>query len=368
MKKISLILAVVLGFAITFTSCKKDEELTKADIIPQNFKVDIPNSISQQVVKASKADVLTGDDIYQHLGTFIRIGENAADIVQEIMRAIRQYDLDQAMTFSYQSDDDGRIKNVVIIENSDFEGTAWEYQLTMTDADSETNTDGGKAMQIFWNNDSVKGIAILKPYNINRASNDEWSGENTMFRIDYSEAGTDYEAEMTVYISGLVLPDPTVGDNKFAMETLKMFAGRKGNIIDVYGNSNHPNANFFDDNTGFNWAFIASGDENSDIGVAEVGLPPSTLNETDRNVILKDYSVYNVFYNQLTALGYNDTDIQIYLVNTQAPGYFTANGFLSAGTSPGTSYDEIETSMNTLSPYNPVQISNLVIEFKNDAS
>ena len=47
-----------------------------------------------------------------------------------------------------------------------------------------------------------------------------------MYRIDYSEAETDYEAQMVVYISGLVLPDPTVGENRFAMETLKMFAGK----------------------------------------------------------------------------------------------------------------------------------------------
>ena len=368
MKKISLILSVVFALAIAFTGCKKDKDLTKADIIPENFKVDVPTSLTKTPAKAQKNAVLNGNDIYGHLSNFIAVGDASAEIVQSIMRVIRQYDLDQAMSFSYQSDDDGRTKNVVIIENSEFEGTTWEYQLTMTDADSESNADGGKAMQIFWNNNPVKGIAILKPFNLNKEDQDEWSGENTMYRIDYSETDATYDATMKVYISGLVLPDPSVGDNKFAMETLKMFVGKKGNIIDVFGNSNHPNANFFDENTvGFNWAFAAAGDESVDRAVAEVGLPPSNLDETSRTVLLEDYSIYNVFHDELIALGYQEADIADYLVNTQAPGYFNSDGFVAAGTAPSDAYSNAEASMSNLTPYNPVLISNLSIQFKEDA-
>jgi hypothetical protein len=257
----------------------------------------------------------------------------------------------------------------VIIEGSEFEGQSWEFQLTMTDE------DGGKALQVFWNNSPVKGIAIMNPYNIDRTTVNEWSqseqwtDENTMYRVDYSEAEQDYEAQMTVYISGLKLPDPSVGDNRFAMETLKMFAGKNGDIIDVYGNSNHPNASFFDENTvGFNWAFTAAGDESTDRAVAEVGLPPSNLDASDRETLLVTYSIYNVFYNELIELGYQEQDIQDYLVNTQAPGYFNSQGFVSAGTSPGSAYDAAEASMNLLTPYNPVLVSNLEINFKNDPS
>lgn len=368
MKKINLILSVVFALAIAFTGCKKDKELTKADIIPQNFKVDVPASLTNSAAKADKDGVLNGNDIYGHLTTFIAVGNGSADIVQSIMRAIRQYDLDQAMSFSYQSDEDGRTKNVVIIENSEFEGSNWEYQLTMTDADSETNADGGKAMQIFWNNSPVKGIAILKPFNFNKEDQDEWSGENTMYRIDYSEVDAIYDATMKVYISGLVLPDASIGENKFAMETMKMFVGKKGDIIDVFGNSNHPNANFFDENTvGFNWVFAAAGDESVDRAVAEVGLPPSNLDETSRTVLLGDYSIYNVFHDELIELGYQESDIADYLVNTQAPGYFNNDGFVVAGQAPSDAYANAETSMSNLTPYNPVLISNLNIQFKNDA-
>lgn len=361
MKKISLIFTVFFAAAILFTSCKDKSEI-KADIVPSKFKVDIPSSISEANSKSDKDNVLDGNDIYGHLRTFIAVGEGSADIIQAIMGAIREYDLDQAMSFSYTSDEDGRTKNVVIVENSTFDGQNWEYQLTTTDQ------DGGKALQIFWNNSPVKGISILKPYNINRNETDNWSGENTMYRVDYSEASTNYDAEMTVYISGLVLPESTTGDDRFAMETLKMFAGKKGDIVDVYGNSNHPNAYFFNEagEKGFNWAFAASGNDASNIGVAEVGLPASSVNSSIRETLLVDNSIHNIFNNELVALGYQQVDIDVYLAQTQAPGYFANSGFLNAGTSPGSSYDAIQSSMENLTPYNPVSVSNLTISFKDD--
>lgn len=360
MKKISLILTAIFATAILFTSCNDKNEI-KADIIPENFKVDIPSSLSNDVAqKADKNAVMNGGDIYGHLTTFISVGEGAADIVQEIIRAIRLYDLDQAMAFSYQGEEDGRTKNVVIIENSEFEGKVWEYQLTTTDE------DGGTALQVFWNNSPVVGISIINPYNLDRTTDETWNDVNTMYRVDYSEISAGYDAEMKVYISGLVLPDPTVGENRFAMETMKMFVGKRGDIVDVFGNSNHPNASFFDENTvGFNWAFAAAGDESNDRGVAEVGLPPSNLDETDRVVLLETYSIHDVFYNELIELGYSEADILDYIVNTEAPGYFNNDGFVAAGTSPSTAYNAAEASMSNLTPYNPVLISNLTIQFKN---
>ncbi len=361
MKKINLILTVIFALSVVFVGCQKDKDLINADIVPEKFKVDIPNSISNNASKVDKDGVLNGNDIYGHLTNFIAVGEGAADIVQEIITAIRIYDLDQAMTFSYQSDDDGRTKHVVIIENSEFEGQVWEYQLTITDE------DGGKGMQIFWNNSPVKGISIINPYNLDRTTNDEWNDENTMYRVDYSEAEIDYEAQMIVYISDLVLPDPSVGENRFAMETMKMFVGKNGDIVDVFGNSNHPNASFFDENTvGFNWAFAAAGDESNDRGVAEEGLPPSTLDETDRVVLLETFSIHDVFYQELIELGYSEEDILDFIVNTEAPGYFNENGFVTAGTSPSNAYDAAEASMYNLTPYNPILVSNLTIQFKND--
>ena len=95
-------------------------------------------------------------------------------------------------------------------------------------------------------------------------------------------------------------------------------------------------------------------------------MPPSNLDETSRTVLLETYSIHDVFYNELTELGYSEDDILDYIVNTEAPGYFNNDGFVAAGTSPSTAYDAAEASMQNLTPYNPVLISNLVIQFKND--
>lgn len=370
MKHLSLVLIGLLSLSVVFLgSCKKDEAEADDVQVPENFKVDIPSSVSSSEAKNLKDGELTGGDIYGHLRTFIYVGEESAEVVEEIMQAIGQHNLSQSMSFSFESDDDGRTKNVEVIENAEYEGLSYEYMLTMTDAESESNADGGYALQVFWDIEPVKGVAVLKPYNLDREENPVEN--DIMYRVDYSEAGSDYEQEMTVYIAGLELPQETsLGDDRFAMETLKMFAGRKGNIIDVYGNSNHPLAWLFDENgeKGLNWAFAASADEDANISAAEVGLPPSSLDSDSRTVLLDDYSIHSVFRSELTELGYAEQLVDVYLVNANAPGYFHQGGFLSAGTSPGESYAEIESSLESLVPYNPIEVSNLTISFKTDAA
>jgi hypothetical protein len=136
--------------------------------------------------------------------------------------------------------------------------------------------------------------------------------------------------------------------------------------VDVYGNSNHPNAKFFTADAGFNWAFVASADESANLAVAEVGLPPSTLDESTRNVLLEDYSIKNVFTDQIMAVwpGIDKSLLDGYLYNAGAPGYFNAAGFVQGGTSPGNEYNAVEARIDELSPFNPSEINNLVISFK----
>ncbi|UCG26649.1 MAG: hypothetical protein JSV24_06615 [Bacteroidales bacterium] len=368
MKKFCFLVLTILFSAILFTGCEKDPDPSQDEtsILPESFKVDIPDAISREsIVKKSAplVDTLQGNEIYEHLSNFIAIGEGAADIVQEIIFAIAVYGINKPMYFPFEGDDDGRIKNLEVVENSSFDGASWEFQLTITDAESESNADGGKAIQVFWNRNPVKGIAVLKPYNIDRTHH--LNAADAIFRIDYSEAGErGYDAHMIVYIAGLPLANPLV--DPFSMSALKMFAGKKGDVIDVYGNSNHPNARFFTDNSGFNWAFVASGDEILDIGVAEVGLPPSSLDEPSRNVLLDYYSIENVFSRQIYEWWptIDPATVAAYLYNTAAPGYFDSKGFVQGGTSPGAEYDDIEGRLPGLSPYNPKEISNLSISFK----
>ncbi len=366
MKKLSLILTGILMAALVFTGCKKDN--FESSELPANFKVDIPNSISSfDNTKSVKVDAVGGDEIYQHMRMFIAVGESSADIVQSIIYAIKQYNLDEAQTFSYTSDDDGRIKNVTIEENVEFDGTTWQYGLTMTDAESEGGDKDGKGLQIFWNNNPVKGVAILYPYNINRKDSTEaWN--KGMFRIDYSEAQEyGYEKSMIVSISDI----PVSADDVYGLDGMKMFVGKNGDVVDVYGNSAHPNAYFFNSDKGFDWAFVASGNQTSDLGVAEVGLPPYNLDENSRTVLLKDYSIYNVFTDLITEWYYDSTGTTIdsltlaaYLQNTKAPGFFNKNGFLQAETAPSADFNALVTNIEALSPYNPKYIADLKVEFK----
>ena len=78
-----------------------------------------------------------------------------------------------------------------------------------------------------------------------------------------------------------------------------MFAGIVGDNIDVYDNSYHPNATFFEGNSGFNWSFVASVSESMDIGVAEVSLPPSNLDEPGKETLLNPVSVLELGYEAL---------------------------------------------------------------------
>lgn len=376
MKRIRLIpysffiAAVLMLFT---TACDENLEIESQEgLLPENFRVEIPSSISNSTYTEggrlsgrTKDEVLQGNDIYEHLGTFIAIGDGAAEIVEDIIVGLRKHKIDKVISLSFSSDDDNRVKNLVVISDVEFEGQLWEYQLTVTDADSESNSDGGRAMQIFWNKGKpIQGIAIIKPYNIDRIGNPD-SGD-AIIRIDYSEVSNNgYDAEMEVLISGLPLANPL--DDPYSMSTLRMFAGKKGDIVDVYGNSNHPNAILFAGNRGFNWVFVASGSDPRGTGVAEVGLPPSNLDESDRNVLLKDYSIKNVFTSEIDAVWPDlDEDLLVnYLKNTAAPGYFSdKEGFIAGGASPGTEWDEFASRLEKLSPFNPLEISNLIVKFK----
>jgi hypothetical protein len=369
MKNKNLVLALLaISFALVFNACTKEDTDPKDDdnILPARFAVAVPDAITRTDAgkkSYSGEDTLKGSDIYQHLGLFIAVGHGAGQIVEGIIGSISYYHINKPLSLSYESDDDGRAKNLIVFEESSFEDVVWDFQMNISDAESEGNVDGGIGLQIFWNTNPIKGIAILKPYNIDRTENK--SADQAVYRIEYSEAGEDgYEAQMVVSIAGLPLENPLVAP--FSIRTLKMFAGKKDDMVDVYGNSNHPNARFFNSDAGFNWAFVASADKTNDRAVAEVGLPPSSLNETSRTVLLEDYSIKNVFTNQITSVwpGIDQSIIDGYLYNAGAPGFFNESGFIQGGISPGTEYDGLEERISVLSPYNPSIVSSMELEFK----
>ena len=367
MKKAQVILMLaILIPAFLFQSCKKEDDVTipqdSESILPERFMVEIPSSISaENNYKDANIDTLQGNDIYEHLRTFIHVGEGAAEITAEIILTISWFNLSQPMSFTYTGDEDGRLKQVDIIEGAAYEGVNYEYKLTITDIDENSGEfSDNKAMQIFWNKSPIMGVALLRPYNIDRTTNPIFM--ETMYRIDYSEAGNmGYDRHMLVTVDDL----PVSPFDMFAVSTLKMFVGRDGDVVNIYGNSEHPNAEFFNGDTGFDWAFVASGSHSENIAVAEVGLPPLDLDSGDRNELLVEYSIQNVFETQIyEALPWIDsTLVQSYLYNTAAPGYFNQHGFVQGGEAPGPEYAEFENIILGLVPYNPAEINTLEIYF-----
>jgi hypothetical protein len=368
-------IALVGFFTLVVSSCDTNSDIRpQEDILPNSFSVDIPSSISNKNMASGgriggkiggrvAADSIQGNDVYMNLGTFISVGEEASKLVEAIIIAIKKYRIDRVMSLTYVSDDDNRTKHLVVESDVEYESQTWDYQLTITDSKSQGASDGGKALQVFWNKkQTVKGIAIIKPYHCDRIKNAK--APDAVFRIDYSEERNQgYEAQMEVRIAGLPVNNPS---EPYTIGSLRMFAGKNGDVVDVYGNSNHPNAVLFSGNIGLDWAFVATGSESSDLGVAEVGLPPSTLNSTDRNVLLKEYSIKNVFTSEILLAypGLAPSAVANYLKNTAAPGYFNDAGFISGGVSPGKAWDKLASRLEALAPYNPKDISELTIGFK----
>lgn len=356
--------AIVMAIAFFFTSCTDSTGEAKSNELPTRFKVDIPNSISHSSSSRSiseNEDTILGEDIYEHMGTFIYVGEQSAEIVQDIIRAISRHNIEETMTFSYESDEDDRTKDVVVEENVSFEGVDYAMKLTLSDAGRASEDDEGKAIQVFWNTNPVEGVAILKPSNININDTED---ADAIFKIEYSEAGNlGYEKHMIVSIADLSVESPLV--DPYSMSDLKMFVGKSGEIVDVYGNSNHPNASFFTQESGFNWAFVASAHEESDIAIAEVGLPSSQEESSERSVLLNENSIKNVFTNQISATWPNlpQAEIDAYLANTDGPAYFDDQGFIAAGVSPNGQYVDLTSRITSLTPYVPKSIANLIIDF-----
>ena len=360
MKKVNYVLGLLLlSGVILFNSCKKDDETTEdtSSSLPTSFSIDIPDAISADVNTGSRStnsDTLNGGQIYGHLRGFIRVGERSGQIVEDIITAISAHHINRAMDITYTSNEDNREKHLVVVKNINYESVSYEFKMTISDA-----LTSEKGIQIFWNRSPIVGVAILQPYNINMTSNDH---PNAIYRIDYDESGSmNYDKHMVVSIANRNVEDADI----YGLDNLKMFVGKTADIIEVYGNSNHPNAEFFTNSeVGFDWAFVAASDRAQNIGVAEVGLPSNSLDSDSRTVILVDNAIKTVFNNQISSLGYAQVHINRYLYNTDAPGYFNNGGFVQGGASPSVNYLVLEGKINNLTPFNPIDIKNLTVEFE----
>lgn len=359
MKKNNLLIGLLtLALVVFGVSCNEKSDPVPS-ILPASFNIEVPSSLTNGGVKTGNA-VFSGNEAYAMMRAFIYVGNASGFIIRDFMAFISLYHIDKPMDITFVSNDDLRTKNLVVTANQTFEGVTYEYKMVVTDISDPTHSAVG--LEMYWNRSPVKGVSIMQFSNLNRRG--ATKDVNSKIRIDYSEASTAYDKTMEVTLVGL----DTVGVNN-NVDNLKMFVGKKGNLLDVYGNANIPDYQIIDKThaDGYNWAFVARSNEDLNISVAKVALPPCTL--VDLTNIFEIYSLKDVLtqeinkqYPTLTPL-----EVAVFLANTGSPAYFNGTqGFLSCGTTLPTTPAGFTSSfadLSTLKPYIPYQIDALQVNF-----
>jgi hypothetical protein len=361
MKKINLLnlaLVMFLSFVI-ITGCKKE---VKEVNVPTKMTITIPSSLNQPgTTKSAKAGVepLKGNDIYSNLRLFIGVGAGGAKIIDDIIFAVKVYNLTSLKSpVSFRSAQDGNIKTLTVSENGDFHGTTYEWKMVITDE------GGAKALELFFNTNPVKGVAI---YQASKLNHEDWFSKvhpNAIVQIEYSEAEQKYEKQMIVSIAGLQVITAN------GLNNMKLFVGQNGDKLDIFGNSNHPTCIIFDNShqNGRDWAFVAHTNTTADVSVAQVALPETTVDVIDAN-FWTNYNIKKVLNDEIQKV-YNGSAPQNildeYLQNAEAPGYFKAGvGFVSSGTNvpADAAFTPALINLSDLTPYIPVNIKNMTLPF-----
>lgn len=355
MKYLKLI-ALTVSFSF-LVACSSDDGVASQVDIPSRFSIDIPTPISSNTGNLSGRTsgdgdgVIEGNEIYESLRYFIHLGDQSADILELTLKVGAALEANNVRSYTFVSDDDEREKRIDITENVTRGGVSYEYEMTMVDTENEN-----QALQLLWNTNPISGVGILKPYNIDRLDND--TSEDAFFRIDYSEDDATYDATMTISISGVETIEN--GD----IDNMKMFVGKKGDIVEVMGNSNHPNVVIIDgDYTGGrNYAFVGRGDESADLGVVKLALPPSSTTTAD---VLVDFSVYSVLEAEINAVANLDQSIiDAILIEAGSPAYFNNDGFITSGIdNKPASFSDSFVDLSGMNPFIPNDIKNLEIDF-----
>lgn len=347
---------LALTTLIFFIACEEDGENEGDNLAPERFTIDVPDAISYSGSGARIAeDEINGGVVYALLGVYVNFGEESAKLVEEFIVFLGTHPgLTRLNEFSFTSDEDGRIKNALVEENGEYNGTDFQYKLTIRDEDESM------AFQLFWNRDPISGIAIMSPYNIDRTNSHV--NPELIYMIEYTEDDPVYEKVMIVSVSDHE-PIDTDGIDNF-----KMYAGKNGNVVEIYGNSNHPTITIIGNNFNGarNYAFVGRADENDAIGVAKVALPPSTV-ETNMG-LFEDYSIRKVLeYEVEKAFGISlPAFLEPFLVNSDPPGYFVkGKGFEGSGDNiPDEEGFTVEfINLDELTPYIPKDIRDLNVAF-----
>ena len=356
MKNTAYVLISLLLTGLFCTSCQKNKG---GDIVPDNFGINLSDAISipdlDKKALILNDTIASGKDLYQHLRTLIFVGEYSSELINESLWSIKDYIIDRAMSFSYISDRDNRTKNVVVREQVSFENETWDYEMTITDEIE------GKAFLLYWNMNPLKVIAFLQPKAMNFQS---LVLRRAIIRVNYNDSDPIFDKTMLVMVTGI---DSTSVN---FMKKLKMFAGQKGDVVHIYGNTIHPYAYLVDPNYigGRAWTFRAKNNTKLDIAVAKVALPPISLTNDEMPPIWDEYSMDKILEEEIVTV-YNDATpsiIENYVYTARGVAYFVGPpGFVSNGTDipqvPGFTPEFID--MTGLEPWAPVDVNNLTIGF-----
>lgn len=354
MKDLKLI-ALLVSF-LFMVACSSDDEIKSQIDIPSQFSIDIPTPISSNTGNLSGRTtgdgdgIIEGDEIYESLRYFIHLGEQSAEILELTLVVGAAMEANNVRSFTFVSDDDDREKRLDIVENVTRGGVSYEYEMTMVDTENED-----QALQLLWNTNPVSGVGILKPFDIDRTDDDS---EDAFLRIDYNEDDANYDATMTISIAGI---EPVENGD---IDNMKMFVGKKGDIIEVMGNSNHPNVVIIDEDFtgGRNYAFVGRGDESTDLGVVKLALPPSSTTTAD---VLDTYSVFAVLESEINAVtDLTQDQIDQILAEALSPAYFNNSGFITSGTdNKPASFSDSFVDLSGMNPFVPNDVKNLEIDF-----
>ena len=353
MKKLYLLIFGAFFLAACSEEKDKIEDAQSADL-PDKFTVDIPSTLRNpaglSAGRMKESQELSASDIYGGLRGFIYVGEQAADALEEIIKVAAVAQVAGLSEFTIESDEDGASKTFNFNEDVTYASVTYANEMKVTDE------DGDLALQVVWNTNPVSGTAILNPYYLDHTEGEELI--DTFYRLDYSESADGNTQQMTVSISGIPLDE--------GLNNLKMTVTKTGDIVEVFGNSNHPGLTIVNENAPLdrNYAFIGRADATNDVAVAEVALPPSSVETND---VMEDYSLYAVIDADIKSVGITDQDaIDAYLANAVPPAYFDdVTGFLGAG--EDVPAHEAFTSefidLSELSPFVPSDIAGLSVEF-----
>lgn len=353
MKKLGILIFGVLFLLACSEEKDKIDDIDSGNL-PNQFTVDIPSTLSNpsglSAGRVKENQQLSASDIYGGLRGFIYVGEQAAVALEEIIKVAAVVKISGLDEFTIESDDDGVSKTFTFNTNVSYGSTSYANEMIVTD-------EGGEmALQVVWNNSPVSGTAILNPYYLDHNEGQELI--DTFYRLDYQESLDGDTQEMTVSISGIPLEE--------GLDNLKMTVTKNGDVVEVFGNSNHPDLTIVNENNPVdrNYAFIARADVSNDVAVAEVALP---LSSEETNDVMEDYSLHSVIDADIKSVGITDQDaIDSYLEHAVPPAYFDdITGFLGAGddvpTNEGFTSEFID--LSDMSPYVPKDVASLSVTF-----